>query len=200
MKESFDEIREYGSDGESLVYGCIRGNEKIVFIKAGLGGDHIGYENKYMRIACSLYEKYGCTVISVSNPNEKQWGVEDDAAILNAVIQSYALKSPELYLFGASNGCTKGLTLANKIVFRRMVLVNMPLTINFHRTKKLLFGIPETEVIAVYGEKDMTYPYAPLLEGKRSGLSVVRIQGADHQFIGMTDEFVALAEMLFSKT
>ena len=72
-------------------------------------------------------------------------------------------------------------------------------SINLHRTKKLLFEIPETEVIAVYGEKDMTYPYASLLEGKRDGLSVVRIPGADHQFIGMTDTFVDLAEMLFSE-
>ena len=111
--------------GEKINYGIVYGNEKIVFIKAGLGGDHIGYENKYVRIAHALHEKYGCTVISVSNPNEKRWSVEDDAAILNAVIRSYGLQSPELYLFGSSNGCTKGLLLANKILFRHFYSKNI---------------------------------------------------------------------------
>ena len=180
----------------NLAHGYIRGNEKVVFIKAGLGGDYLGYENKYLKIARLLHEKHGCTVISVSNPYDKRFGVADDQAILEVMLQAFGFENHELYLFGNSDGCRKGLALATEIPFKRMILVNMPLTINFHRTKQHLSLIPETEVIAVYGEKDVSYPYAPLLEGKSERVKVVRVPDADHNFAGKTEEFIKLAEML----
>jgi hypothetical protein len=179
-----------------LEYGYIPGNEKVVFIKAGLGGDYLGYENKYLKIARLLHEKHGCTVISVSNPYDKRFGVEDDKTILQKILSQCGFRNPDLYLFGNSDGCRKGLALATEIPFRRMILVNMPLTINFHRTKKNLSLIPETDVIAVYGEKDVSYPYAALLEGKSDRVKVVRVPGADHNFAGKTEDFIKLAEML----
>ena len=179
-----------------LAYGYILGNEKVVFIKAGLGGDYLGYENKYLQIARLLHEKHGCTVISVSNPNDKRFGVADDRVILEGMLQSFGFGNPKLYLFGNSDGCRKGLALASEIPFRRMILVNMPLTINFHRTKQYLSLIPDTDVIAVYGEKDVSYPYAALLEGKSERVKVVRVPDADHNFAGKTENFIKLAEML----
>ena len=197
MEEAFD-YTDIWREGElTLDYACVSGGERVVFIKAGLGGDYFGYENKYLRIARLLREKYGCTVISVSNPNDKRFGVRADKDILETVIHRHALSNPEFYLFGNSNGCYKGLALAQEVKFRRAVLVNMPMTINFHRTKKFLQEIPETEILAVFGEKDISCPYAPLLEGKRRGQSVLRVPGADHQFIGKTAEFIGLAERLF---
>ena len=192
-REEFDFLRGEGD----LEYGYIPGNEKIVFIKAGLGGNYLGYENKYLRIARLLHEKYGCTVVSVSNPNDKRFGTADDVEILERMIRQNGSSAPELYLFGNSNGCQKGLSLAAAFPFRRLVLVNMPLTINFHRTKMLLSLIPDTDVTAVYGSEDMTYPYAVLLEGKRENLRVIRVCGADHNFSGKTEEFIGLSERLF---
>jgi hypothetical protein len=177
-------------------YGYIPGNEKVVFIKAGLGGAYLGYEDKYLRIARLLHEKHGCTVVSASNPNDKRFGVADDREILEEMLQKLGLESPELYLFGNSDGCRKGLALATEMPFRRMILVNMPLTINFHLTKRNLSLIPETDVIAVYGEKDVSYPYAALLECKSDRVKVVRLPGADHNFAGKTEDFIKLAEML----
>ena len=180
----------------NLAYGYIPGNEKIVFIKAGLGGEYLGYENKYLRIARLLHEKHGCTVVSVSNPNDKRFGVADDRAILEGMLSMLGFENPELYLFGNSDGCRKGLALATEMPFKRMILVNMPLTINFHHTKRHLSLIPETDVIAVYGEKDVSYPYAGLLEGKSERVKVVRVPDADHNFAGKTEEFIRIAEML----
>ena len=192
---SVEELDFIHTEGH-LAYGYILGNEKIVFIKAGLGGDYLGYENKYLRIARLLHEKHGCTIISVSNPYDKHFGVADDQAILEGMLQTFGFENPELYLFGNSDGCRKGLALAAEIPFRRMILVNMPLTINFHRTKHYLSLIPDTDVIAVYGEKDVSYPYSPLLEGKSERVKVVRVPDADHNFAGKTEEFIKLAEML----
>ena len=196
-KEDFDYTDAWNEGELTLEYACVSGSERIVFIKAGLGGDYFGYENKYLRIAHLLHEKYGCTVVCVSNPHDKRFDVRADMDILNAVILRHGFQSPELYLFGNSNGCYKGLALAQEMKFKRAVLVNMPMTINFHRTKRFLMEIPQTEVLAVFGEKDISYPYAALLEGKRSGQSVLRIPDADHQFIGKTEEFIRLAERLF---
>ena len=50
-------------------YGIIDGSNIIVFIKAGLLGSCYGYENKYLQIGRNLNEKYGCSVISASNPS-----------------------------------------------------------------------------------------------------------------------------------
>ena len=46
-----------------LTYGVISGNESFVFIKPGLSGSIYGYENKYLKIAERLNEKYGCNII-----------------------------------------------------------------------------------------------------------------------------------------
>ena len=190
--ENFDFIC---GDGE-LEYGYIPGNEKVVFIKAGLGGDYRGYENKYLKIARLLNQKHGCTVISVSNPYEKPFGVADDRAILEKILQKFGFENPDLYLFGNSDGCRKGLTLASEVYFRRMILVNMPLTINLHRTRRYLSLIPDTDVIAVYVEKYVSYPYAALLEGKSERVRVIRVPDADHNFAGKTKDFIALSEKL----
>ncbi|MBQ2987738.1 MAG: hypothetical protein IJD59_01395 [Clostridia bacterium] len=179
-----------------LEYGYLPGNEKVVFIKAGLGGNYTGYENKYLRIARNLHEKHGCTVISVSNPNDNRFGVKDDRAVLSEALRKCGIENPELYLFGNSNGCQKGLALAAEIPFRRMVLVNMPLTINFHKTKQFLSAIPETEVIAVFGERDISFRYAVFLEGKSARMKIVSVPDTDHKFTGKLSEFIDLSEML----
>ena len=57
---------------DNIDYGFIKGNNSIVFIKSGLGGDCFGYENKYLKIALRLKERYGCSVIVASNPNNEQ--------------------------------------------------------------------------------------------------------------------------------
>ena len=113
---SVEELEFIPVDG-NLSYGYIRGNEKIVFIKAGLGGDYLGYENKYLRIARLLHEKHGCTIISVSNPYDKHFGVADDQAILEGMLQTFGFENPELYLFGNSDGCRKVLRLRQKSRF-----------------------------------------------------------------------------------
>ena len=102
----------------------------------------------------------------------------------------------ELYYIGNSNGSTQGLLTATKyFAFRRMVLVNMPLMLNFHKIKAALTRT-DTEIRFVYGEGDPSISYVPFLRNassKEENLAraeIVTVGGADHNFAGMTDVFI----------
>lgn len=195
----YDYVSQIESEGMVLKYGCIYGNEKIVYIKAGLGGDYLGDENKYLRIAKRLHQKYGCSIISASNPHIENMHVDIDydMKIIRSFLQKHKLNNPQLYFFGNSNGCIKGIELAAKgIPFQRMILINMPLMINFHKTKKWISKIYETDIIAVYGKRDPSYSYVPFIDGITDNFKTVIIPDADHNFVGKMDDFIALADKL----
>ncbi len=198
----FDYVSQFESEDAVLEYGCIYGSEKIVFIKAGLGGDHLGYENRYLKIARRLNEKYGCSVISISNPyiENRRIDIENDRKIISDVIQKQNVKNPKLYFFGHSNGCIKGLELAaSGMTFHRMILINMPLMINFHKIKRWLAALSQTGIVAVYGDQDPSYPYVPFIDGRIADLETRIIPGADHNFAGKLDVFMTLADNLIDE-
>lgn len=199
---TFDYVSQFESEDAVLDYGCMYGNEKIVFIKVGLGGNYLGDESRYLRIARRLRETHGCSVISVSNPyvENRRIDIENDRRILSDFMQKQNLKNPELYFFGHSNGCVKGLELAaSGMNFQRMILTNMPLMINFHKIKKWLAAISHTNIIAVYGDRDPSYPYVPFIDGRIADLETRIIPGADHNFAGGSDVFITLADSLIGE-
>ena len=186
-------IRE---DGLKIGYGLIHGNDRIVIIKAGAGGSYTGFEEKYLRIAHRLREAHGCTVLCLSNYANDSFE-RGDAAVIRELIAEMG-GEVELYYIGNSNGSTQGLLTATKyFAFRRMVLVNMPLMLNFHRIKEALTRA-DTEIRFVYGEKDPSISYVPFLrnasskEGNLARAEIVTVGGADHNFAGMTDRFIEL--------
>ena len=65
---NFDELYRIGSENDCIEYGCVVGSNRIVYIKVGMSGSYIGYEEKYLKMACRLNDNYGCSVICVSNP------------------------------------------------------------------------------------------------------------------------------------
>ena len=75
----------------------------------------------------------------------------------------------------------------------------MPLMINFHKTKRYIASAPQTEIVAIYGQLDPSFPYVPFLDGKFGNVKVVTMQHADHNFKGMLNYFIHLSDMLFSK-
>ena len=190
---------DYTVQCRNLDYGMMRGGPQIVFIKSGLGSDHSGFENKYLRMAHGLHETYGCGVIVASNPQDGESHAESDRVILEQYASEHGIDDPEVFFFGSSNGCIKGLELADHGVdFRRMVLVNMPLMINFHKTKRYILSIPQTEILTVYGELDPSIPYVPFLEGRFRNVKVMTIPHADHNFKDMGTEFISLCDLLMS--
>lgn len=185
-------------DGLKAEYGLIRGNNRgchrVVIIKGGAGGSYIGYEEKYLKIARRLRDTYGCTVLCLSNHASDSFERGDVAVIRELIAEMGG--EVELYYIGNSNGSTQGLLTATKcFVFRRMVLVNMPLMLNFHKLKAALTRA-DTEIRFVYGEEDPSISYVPFLrnasskEGNLARVEIVTVDGADHNFAGMTDVFI----------
>ena len=189
---------EYTACIDGIDYGFFKGGGSVVLIKTGLGGNCMGYENKYLHMAAYLQERYHCSVIVASNPNDGREHTEAD----RQAIERFAVQNGDpfsnLFFFGHSNGGVKGLALANSGVhFEKMILVNMPLMINPHKTKRYLTAIPQAKVLAVYGEHDPSFPYVPFIDGRYDNLELLRIPEADHNFLGLADEFLHLSDWLF---
>ena len=192
---AFDHILHV--DGGS--YGILQGDDTVVFIKKGLGGGFTGLDDKYLHLSCRLHRIYGCSVIVASNPDDGREHTERDRQAIEQYVCENRISTPRLLLFGNSNGCIKGLALAQAgVLFERMVLVNMPLMINFHKTKQHLATLTQTEIVAVYGQRDPSFSYIPFLEGKAQHLRVLQIPDADHIFSGMTQVFLELGDLLMT--
>ena len=191
----FDYMREI----HGIEYGFLKGNNQIVFIKSGLGGTCFGYENKYVKISHLLKERYGCSVIVSSNPDDNKNKTDTDRQVIEAYLTETQIDSPEFFFFGHSNGAIKGLELASlqTPVFKKMVLVNMPLMVNTHKTKAYIKAVPKTDIVAVFGEKDPSYSYLPFFKDKFENVEIKTVSQADHHFKGMLREFIELSTLLF---
>ena len=180
-----------------IEYGIVRGGTEVVLVKTGLGTDRILPDSKYAVMARRLHEGGRRSVIVATNPHDGASHAENDRAMLERYVSEQGIEDPTVFFFGNSNGCIKGLELAAcGVAFWRMVLVNMPLMINFHRTKEYIARIPQTSILAVFGERDPSISYVPFLEGRFENLRVLTVSGADHNFKGMADEFVGLSDFL----
>ncbi len=182
-------------DGSTLEYGIIYGNSSIVIIKAGAGGSYTGYEDKYVRLAEMLHNDSGCTVICLSNFSNHSFE-RTDVDVIKALRSKH--EGETMYYIGVSNGATQGLVEATRhFSFSRMLLINMPLMINFNKIKAAL-NRANSDMRFVYGEKDPSYSYVPFLENAAkkddcvARVEVVTVPQADHNFEGMLDTFLEL--------
>ena len=190
----YDNVYKIAVNEGEVEYGCVSGNGKIVYIKAGMGGNFLGYEDKYLKIARGLNERFGCSVICASNPCPLP--ILADKMIIDEFLSRHKTCTAELFFFGHSNGGVKGLELAaSGVPFERMVLVNMPLMINFNKALGMMKAIPDTKIIAAYGDGDPSVGFIPfLLSAHLPNLEILKIPGADHNFSGALDKFISLAD------
>ena len=92
---------------------------------------------------------------------------------------------------GIDDGAIYGLShLCRQEEFKKIVLINMPITHELGNTIELLNGFDCNKIKFIYGDKDASYKYTPLL--KRLYIDVFSVKGADHAFTGMIDSFVNL--------
>ena len=75
---NYDKVVRKKIEAETINYGIISGNEKIVFIKVGADGNIKGYKNKYLKMAHRVHEKTGATVICASNPYTETEQISSD--------------------------------------------------------------------------------------------------------------------------
>ena len=157
------EIHSKFEDIAIIDYGIVEGNNIIVFIKAGQNGSLYGYQNKYIKMAKRLNQKYGCSVICSSNPFDGNNPLDNAMKI----IEDYAKKFDDykIYYLGYSNGALIGAWFGIKYPkIKRMVLVNGPLMYNVHKTKEGALSFKGESINFIYGEYDQSIGYVELLK------------------------------------
>ncbi len=196
MKElKFDkEIRNKFDDNIIIDYGIVEGNNIIVFIKAGQNGSLYGYQNKYIRMAKRLNEKYGCSIICSSNPFDGRNPLDNAMEI----IEDYAkiFNDYKIYYLGYSNGALIGAWYGYKYPkIKRMALVNGPLMFNYHNTKEGALSFKGEFINFIYGELDQSFEYTTLLKSLENDKIRVYIEkGQDHYFSKSDEEFEQIPE------
>ena len=188
------EIHSKFNDIAIIDYGIIEGNNIIVFIKAGQNGSLYGYQNKYIKMAKRLNDKYGCSVICSSNPFDGNNPLDNAME----VIEDYAKRFDDykIYYLGYSNGALIGAWFGIKYPkIKRMVLVNGPLMYNLHKTKEGALSFKGESINFIYGEYDQSIGYVEILKSiKNNKIKVFIEEGQDHHFSKSEEDFQRIPE------
>jgi pimeloyl-ACP methyl ester carboxylesterase len=185
-------VEQYQSDVAK-----IDGKNDVLMIIVGMNGSIYGYENKYFRIAKRANTIYGSTVFIFAN-DERNWYNPKIFfnSIINYVKENMLNKSDiKIKLFGYSAGAAFASFCAYEYPeITNILLVNPPLldylelTINRMR----LFSGKSTLVV---GKNDPNYKLGELFTlDKYADIfnNVIMIDGADHYFKGLVNEFINL--------
>ena len=158
----FDEIIKRNFNNTIIEYGLINGNNTILLIKTGSEGTIYGYNNKYLELAKYVSSKYSFTVIVSSNPRT---GINSNQ-LADAIefIDEYFKDKYEIYYMGISNGGLIGAWYGNNYSFIRMLLINPPLMINYHKTKEGLQSFNNDKVSLIFGELDPSFKLVGILD------------------------------------
>ena len=103
----------------------------------------------------------------------------------------------ELYFVGVSDGADQCISLARNAPTKKLLCIN-PSFVPGHDPSDRLIIRSKVEKIFVYGTKDEEGKelVTKLLERKIPNFEIRRVEGADHEFTGMVDEFVNLIDLI----
>ena len=183
--------------GKEIKYGILYGNEKIVFIKVGADGSIRGYQDKYLKMAHRVHERLGATIICASNPYIEHGHLEADQEMIFKVAAECGFSDYEVYFVGTSDGGYHNLLLAQQVPQSVKLLgINASLVDEDGFVEKLK-KIPNIKKLLVYGTEDDDYELVPTLQALGcENLEILTVEGADHEFTDMVDEFIALIDLI----
>jgi alpha/beta superfamily hydrolase len=184
--------------GEKINYGIVYGNEKIVFIKTGADGNIRGYQDKYPKMAHRVHQRLGATVICASNPDAEYAAQEvADKAMIAKVAADCGFADYEIYFVGTSDGGYQNLRLAQQMPQARKILGINTSLIDADDLAAHLKKLSCVEKVLVYGTEDEAFQCIPALQAAGcENLEIITVEGANHKFMGMVDEFIALIDFL----
>lgn len=188
------EIHSKFEDIAIIDYGIVEGNNIIVFIKAGQNGSLYGYQNKYIKMAKRLNQKYGCSVICSSNPFDGNNPLDNAMVIIEDYVKRF--DDYKIYYLGYSNGALIGAWFGVKYPkIKRMALVNGPLMYNLHKTKEGALSFKGESINFIYGEHDQSIGYIELLKSiENDKIKVFIEEGQDHHFSKSEEDFQQIPE------
>ena len=193
----YEDDEEGEFSGEKFNYHFVIGNEKIVFIKAGAGGSERGYEDKYIKLAERINERTRATVITASNPIDPICDAPDAQEIL-WVVNRMNFEHFELCFVGVSDGAYLNLELAKQFAeTRKWIGINTSFT-SVNELGARLNALPNVTKLMIYGTKDDDFDEVVPELSKMSydNFAMEFIEGADHSFTNMLEEFIALADYI----
>ena len=196
---NYDRILSKAVDYEKIHYGVLFGNEKIVFIKVGAGGNIRGYQDKYLKMAHRVRERIGATVISSSNPDisiEKHLGA--DKALIKKVITDCGLDNYELYFVGTSDGGEHSLKLSQQFSKTVKLLGLNSSWSNIEDFIERIKSLSHVKKTFVYGAMDADFDYIiPKIKALEcDNLEICILDGVDHYFTDKVDDFIALIDLI----
>lgn len=169
----------------------VKGSTTMLFIKGGSGSTYYGYNNKYLDIARTINEKYGLTVAVSSN---MLFSVIDLKAEFQSVFTAMNTHYQVLFA-GVSSGAVAAIEQSPDIYdLQKLLLINPPFTISLPKVKKSLEAKKDATFNFVFGSNDPTYRFLPLFDNVKtqSSINLKIVDGADHNFKGMENEFKSL--------
>lgn len=174
-------------------YGIVFGANVLVYIKTGNGGNIFGYENKYLKIANRINDELGYAVLVAANPVEEQCNLQREMKKVFDAFDVYNTFDDIIYIGfsdGANIGAQQGYLIPE---IKRMLLINGPLMINFHKTKRGIVAYENEKIEMVYGTQDPSYKYVELLDSIDSKVLLVNtLENIDHVFTNALSEFEQL--------
>lgn len=175
-------------------YKIAYGNEKIVFIKSGAGGNASGYKNKYIRMAKRIYDRLGATVICASNPDVPH--EKSDEAAIRRIVSEKSFSDFEVYFIGTSDGAYHNLSLAKRFPETVKIVGINTSYIDISDFEVRLKALPDVHKVLIYGAEDDYFDeVVPMLSKMACDkLELNFIEGADHNFTGMVEKFIALED------
>lgn len=186
-------------DGEKVEYKIIFGNDNIVFIKAGAGGNVRGYKNKYFQIAKRVHDRIGATVICASNPDAPHENIDEQE--IRWVASERGFESFNLYFWGTSDGAYQNLSLAKRFPETvKWIGVNSSF-ITFADFEEKLQDLPSVKKILVYGTEDDEYDivFPALTTKKDKNRKFHFIEGAEHRFSNMLPQFIQTIDLVYEE-
>ena len=183
-------------------YGIINGKFNIesshivVYIKAGLTGSIYGYENKYLKMAKNLNEKFGVSVFVASNPEGTGNSIGHGLQIIKNYCKERQLKQFNVYFVGVSNGGVQGLFAFEKNpLINKALLIGAPLNYNPDLIKKALINFNGEKLHLICGDKDPGFGLFKLYsELENEKIIFTAFLNVDHVFSGNTELFIKLPE------
>ena len=161
---SYDKTINKTLAGEKIRYGILYGNEKIVFIKVGADGSIRGYQDKYLKMAHSVHDRLGATVICASNPYIKHGHLEADQELICTVAAECGFADYKVYFVGTSDGGYHNLLLAQQVPHTVKLLGINPSLSTTDDLLEQLRKIPQVKKVLVYGTEDEDFECMLLLQ------------------------------------
>lgn len=163
-------------------------NDIILLTIPGVDGEVDGFEDKYIRIANAVQDKYGAAVVRMSNPFISSHHWESNIRQVIDYIQMNAKEicgndKFELRIMAHSAGAAVIAHIANEYPeITRILLINPALKLKPDNIRDGLASINTRKVTVLFGSDDPSIGEASDIIGDI--VNVIVVDGADHHFSG----------------